>query len=267
MPVTCFLCSTQLPGVAAGSLTSHVWTGSGCFAPCSYYCLLERGFCKERELRCWGCGRFNICWHLEAELPICILCLRSHSLPAWHYYPTLFGSLHFYFLPTPAFFSLCFPSLGNTLAPSDFLLHSGDTPSVYFSQRELGCQSHLHILTVLRDNPGSSSMSAHRYAETGMEGGLWGPEGHCTPRPKLLTLWVTVGIPPTIVTREKSFWTHSDQITVQTKAGWIQVVSKSVPLHGFRERTVALILSTGQLLCALCTMASCATPSKMPTPP
>lgn len=141
------------------------------------------------------------------------------------------------------------------------------THHLSISVRELGCQSHLHILTVLRDNPGSSSMSAHRYAETGMEGGLWGLEGHCTPRPKLLTLWVTVGIPPTIVTREKSFWTHSDQITVQTKAGWIQVVSKSVPLHGFRDRTVALILSTGQLLCALCTMASCATPSKMPTPP
>lgn len=88
--------------------------------------------------------------------------------------PYFFGSLHFYFLPTPAIFSLCFSSLGNTLALSDFLLHSGDTPSVYFSQRAR-CQSHQHIQGVLRENPGSSDLSAHRYAEARMGGSLWRP--------------------------------------------------------------------------------------------
>lgn len=29
-----------------------------------------------------GCGRYSICWHLEAELPIRIPSLPSHSLPA-----------------------------------------------------------------------------------------------------------------------------------------------------------------------------------------
>lgn len=87
--------------------------------------------------------------------------------------PDFFGSLHFSFLPTPAFFPLHFSSLGNTLALSDFLLHSGDTPSVYFSQR-VRIQSHQHILGVLRENPGSSDMSAHRYAEARMEESLGG---------------------------------------------------------------------------------------------
>lgn len=43
-------------------------------------------------------------------------------------------------------------------------------------------------------------MSAHRYAETAMEGGLWGLVGHCAHLTKAA---YSVGIPPNIVTREK----------------------------------------------------------------
>lgn len=179
MPLTCFLSSAQLPGVAAGSLTSHVWTGRGSFAPCSYYCLLEGGFCKEQELRSRDCGRFNICWHLEAQLPICILCFQSHSLPLSTItllYLGLCTSISYLHLLLSPFVSRAWGILWLLLT----FCFIQATHHLSISVRELGCQSHQHILSVLRDNPGSSGMFAGRYAETGLEGGPWGLSGHCT---------------------------------------------------------------------------------------
>lgn len=68
-----------------------------------------------------------------------------------------------------------------------------------------------------------------------------------------------MGIPPNIVTRLKKIlnaqWPKKK--AVQTKAGWIQVVSKSVPLCGSWDHTAALIPHTRHLQFALCMVSYC----------
>lgn len=173
MPLTCFLSSTQLRGMAAGSLTSHVWTGRGCFASCSYYCLLEGGFCKEQEQGDAGAVgdlTFASIWRLNFQFAFC-------AFPAITLlYLGLCTSISYLRLLFSPFISWAW---GILLLPLTFCFIQA-THHLSISVRELGCQSHQHILSVLRDNPGSGGMSAHRYAETGMEGGLWVLVGHCT---------------------------------------------------------------------------------------